>query len=294
MEKVINYRGYNLQYVNKELTISNLGHDLLYTEIINTTRNYSRYNWSFLKDSSNTFQNSLKDDFNYFDRIHITDKETFYDIYIIVNDEYLSKIPPVEHNINLPLILITGHSGGGTSIITKSLKSLGLHIGNDVGSWNNRKAFESVAFRTYLFHVFPNIKNLNTFQETLNSVFASYVYKQGEINIIKLTDLENNQIALKISQNFPNVKFISIIKSKNKNPQSTEGLRFSNQEMYDIYKQQHPSIEGSPIFHLDWKKYFTDYKYVNKVLKYIGSDIILNKDTFNIMLKKINFDINKL
>ena len=304
MEKVINYRGYNLQYIDKELTLSNLDHNHLYIEVINTTRNFTPYTWKFGKNSSWVFQNTPnkinnglplgKDSFYYFDRIHITDKETFYDIYITVNDEYLFRIDPVEHDINSPIVLITGHSGGGTSIVNKSLKSLGLHIGDDAGSWDNRKAFESIAFRTYLFHIFPNIQDSEILQETLNSAFASYVYKPEEINIIKLADLENNQIALKMSQDFPNIKFISIIKQKSSETKSTEGVQFNNQGEYDIYKQQHPTIEGSSIFHLDWKKYFTDYKYVNKVLKYIDSDIVLNEDTFNLMLKEISFDNSRL
>ena len=304
MEKIINYRGYNLQYIDKELTVNNLDHNHLYAEVINTTRNFTPYNWSFGQNGSWVFQNIPneinnglplgKDSFYYFDRIHITDRETFYDIYIIVNDEYLFRIPPIEHDINSPIILITGHSGGGTSIVNKSLKCLGLHIGNDAGSWDNRKAFESIAFRTYLFHIFPNIKSSNIFQETLNSAFASYVYKPKEVNIIKLADLEKNQIALKISQDFPNVKFVSIVKQKSSETKSTEGEKFNNQNEYDIYKQQHPTIEGAPVFHLDWEKYFTDYTYVNKVLNYIGSKIVLDEEKFNIMLKEINFDNSRL
>jgi len=304
MEEIINYREYNLRYIDKELTVINVGHNHLYTEIINTSRNFTPYNWRFGRNSSWVFQNKPnevnnglplgKDSFYYFDRIHVTDKETFYDIYIIINDKYLFRIDPVEHDINSPIVLVTGHSGGGTSIVNKSLKSLGLHIGDDAGSWDNRKAFESIAFRTYLFHIFPNIQNPEILQETLNSAFASYVYKPKEINIIKLADLENNQIALKMSQDFPNIKFISIIKQKSSETRSTEGVKFNDQGEYDIYKQQHPTIEGSPIFHLDWKKYFTDYNYVNKVLKYIGSDIVLNEDTFNLMLKEISFDNSRL
>ena len=75
---------------------------------------------------------------------------------------------------------------------------------------------------------------------------------------------------------------------------STEGEKFNNQNEYDIYKQQHPTIEGAPVFHLDWKKYFTDYTYVNKVLNYIGSKIVLDEEKFNIMLKEINFDNSRL
>ena len=300
MEKI---NGYQISYTDKDLLVDNKECPQLYLEVINTSKNYGAYNWFVNKGFSQIFSNKpnkinlgLPEGENsnyYFDRIHITDKKTFFDIFVIKEDKELIRLTPSNYNLDIPLTIITGHSGGGTSIIAKSLKYLGIHIGEDCGDFSNRKAFESISFRTYLFHTYPFIEE-SYITPTLNSILSSYQYRDNEPNIVKITDLEHNQTSLKLSKYFSNIKFLSIIKNKSSQTYSLEGERFNQQNELDIFRQQHPTIEGAPIFHLDWEKYFTDYNYVNKVLKYIGSDTVLNKDTFNLMLKEISFDNSRL
>lgn len=299
MEKI----NYNISYNNKDLLVQNIKGPEIYLEVINTTKNYGAYRWAINEGFEQIFSNNPNDinlglpkgknSHYYFDRIHITDKKTFFDIYLIKDDINLVKLPLSDFNLNSPLVCICGHSGGGTSIVTKSLNYLGIHIGDDSGDFSNRKAHESVSFRTYLFHCFSTIENKYLYK-SLQSVFTSYNYNQDKVNAFKLTDLEDNNISLKLSQIFPNIKFLSIIKNKTSSSSSPEGERFNNAQEFNIYKQQHPTVEGVPMFHLNWKKYFTDYNYVNKVLQYLGSDIILNEDTFNEMLVSINFNNTKL
>lgn len=295
--------GYNITYTDKDLLISNINGPQIYIEVINTSKNYGAYRWTIDEGFSQSFSNKPnqinlglpqgKNSFYYFDRVHITDKKTFFDIYVIKEDKELIKLSPSNHDINSPLIILTGHSGGGTSIISKSLCYLGAHIGDDYGNFSNRKAFESISFRTYLLHVFSSCEP-QYFNKCLNSTFGSYNYKDNLPNIIKITDLENKNISLKLSQVFPNIKFLSVIKTKSNQTHSPEGQRFNETQNFDIYKQQHPTVEGCPMFHLDWNEYFTNYMYTNKVLKYVGLDIVLDKLSFNQMLKAIEFDNSRL
>jgi len=75
---------------------------------------------------------------------------------------------------------------------------------------------------------------------------------------------------------------------------SRESNEFNNKNDLEIYKEQQHPVEGNPILHMDWIKYFTDYRYANKILNFMGSDIILNEDSFNQMLKGISFDNSRL
>lgn len=294
---------YNISYNNKDLLVQNIKGPEIYLEVINTTKNYGAYRWAINEGFEQIFSNNPnninlglpkgKNSYYYFDRVHITDKRTFFDIYLIKDDIDLVKLPLSNFKLDSPLVCIGGHSGGGTSIITKSLNYLGIHIGDDSGDFSNRKAHESVSFRTYLFHCFSTIEDEHLLK-SLQSVFSSYNYIPGKINAFKLTDLENNNISLKLSQTFSNIKFLSVIKNKTSPSSSPEGERFNNTQEFNIYKQQHPTVEGCPMFHVNFHKYFTDYNYVNKVLKYLNSDVVLNEDSFNKMLVNINFDNTKL
>ena len=300
MEKV---REYTISYIDKDLLISNINESQLYIEVINTSKNYGAYRWTIDKNFSQEFSNKPnkinlglprgKDSNYYFDRIHITDRKTFFDIYLIEEDKKLIKLPLTVFHPSFPLVCICGHSGGGTSIITKSLNYLGLHIGEDSGNFSNRKAHESISLRTYLLHCFPNIKE-EFLLTSLQSVFSSYKYDFDKINAFKLADLENGNLALKLSRTFSNLKFLSIVKPKSRDTFSLEGERFNSTEELDIYKQQHPTVENSLIFHLDWNKYFTDHMYVNKVLNYLGLNVVLDESSFNKMLKDIEFDNSRL
>jgi hypothetical protein len=46
-------------------------------------------------------------------------------------------------------------------------------------------------------------------------------------------------------------------------------------------------LEGTPVFHLDFYKFFTEYTYFNKILKYIGSDNLLENEEHLEKIKEI-------
>ena len=197
------------------------------------------------------------------------------------------KILPVEYNLMDPIIFLTGHSGGGTSIVAKSFKYLGLHLGDDSGIFSNRKNHESYTFRHWNGQFFSK-----GIKDNLDVVFSAFNYSPNKVNVFKLPDLSGQTAEL--GNLFPNSKFVSVVKHKSKNTLSTEGGRFNNKNDFEVYKEQHPPVEGNPMFHMDWVRYFTDYQYANKVLNFIGANIVLNEDSFNLMLQEINFDNSRL
>lgn len=263
---------------------------VLKIELINLNKNYTAYNWTLFKDTNRTFD-TVKDNIT---RIHITHNFNELLMFSIIDN----KLIPIESeevpNFNLPFICMTGHSGGGTSIVAKSFKYMGINIGEDSGDFSNRKTHESVSMRSFIDKILTN-ENSRVLK-SYSKVLASYKYDPAKLNAFKITDLEiKSHLAngVGLSKLFKNIKFVSIVKPHNGKGASPEGKRFNNASELDIYKNQHPKVQA-PIFHIDWNRYFTDYTYVNEVLYFIGSDIVLHKGDFEEMLKAIKFQPSSL
>lgn len=287
---------YSLEIKDNKLLLKNLGYKVLHLDLINTHFNYSTTVWD-LELGGTRPMDLLHDVTNnklHWDRIHLTDKESFFDILLIKDGVLYRQVSNETLDLNLPFTLITGHSGGGTSVVAKSLRYLGAHTGDDSGDFSNRKTFESTSFRTWLYHFVGKNAHINKVKETYPTILSSYDYQVGKVNIVKLTNLVDNGLFNRIESIFPNIKVLSIVKPKSKTSFSREGKQFNNADEFEIYRQQHPPVKGTPIFHLDWRKYFTNYAYVNEVLEYLGMDVSLTQETFDEMLKAINFDNSKL
>ena len=273
---------------NETVLIKNLDDNPLYVELFNAKRTFAPVCWSF----NGVFHQEFKCNLEYknewsIDTILVSKNDNIYIyIYNFQNNRF-DKLTPLPYNFKNPFIFITGHSGGGTSIVAKSFKYLGINLGKDSGEFLNRKNHESYSFRFWLSNIFSKGKITN-----FGLVISSYNYTPGGINAIKITDI--SKISARLSNTFPNSKFISIIKPKSKTTFSPEGERFNSYNELDIYREQHPPIEGNPIFHLNWVKYFTDYNYVNKVLEFIDYPNKITQEEFNVMLDKIGFDDSKL
>lgn len=213
-----------------------------------------------------------------------------------INGEDIEPVESVSKSIVnrfSPFIHVTGHQGSGTSVLLKSFRYFGAHTGDDSGDFSNRKAHESVNIRLlFNYGLKEQICSLDVLEESFQQVMGKYKYKNGRINIIKNLHIEN--YSQKIVNLFPNLKFISVVKHKEKQGISAEGKIFNQTDDIEILKTQNPPLEGQPMFHVDWNEYFTNINYAQKVLNYVGFNIELTKDIFDSMLREINFDINKL
>jgi hypothetical protein len=191
-------------------------------------------------------------------------------------------------NFNNPITLITGHRGGGTSVVVKMLKYFNnyeLHFGDDSGSMDIRKNHESASLLNWV-HSFNNNNTIHIEKEKLLNVINSYNYKLNKINIFKVPNIASN--SLKLANIFPNIKFISVVRIPNNIYQSKEGKGFNTNPEY--YKQQFFKVEGQPLFHLDFIKFFTDYKYFNKVVEFLGCSKRIDQTEFEKIKKDIKFE----
>lgn len=194
----------------------------------------------------------------------------------------------IDFNYSLPFCFVIGSQGGGTSIVTKLLRFLGVHFGDDCGDISIRKAHESISFK---FALFSSVENLNksNLKRNFNQLLNVYNYRQDKVNCVKLPAL--NKYTIEISELFTNSKFISVIREKNNYFSTIEGEKFNNTSDIDLLSIQRPLIEGSPIFHLNFDRFFTDYLYVNKVLKFLSVDKKLESNDELEMLKNlVDFD----
>jgi len=225
--------------------------------------------------------------------IHVVDCNNNLHCYSF-NDGVIEK-QQVEYNFNFnsPLICISGHSGGGTSIVAKSLRYFGVYLGNDSGLFANRKAHESVAMRRVLMRLFHEIDDEDILKDLVYQGMAGYKYKDDKINAFKLTNI--SKVSKKINHIFPNIKFLSIHRKQNlKNWSTPEGRGFQESSIENVNKEIFLPLEGAPLFIVEWKKYFSDYRYTQKVLNYVGLDIELTPGKFKKMLDDIQFDSKKL
>tara|TARA_Y100000389_G_C17409092_1_gene489790 strand:+ start:198 stop:1070 length:873 start_codon:yes stop_codon:yes gene_type:complete len=190
-----------------------------------------------------------------------------------------------------PFILFTGHTGSGTSIVVKFLRHLGVHFGDDCGNIQIRKPMESSSLRCWWWFIESN-HTINEKRQSFQSILGSYNYKSNKINAVKLlNDKPTNQV-LKFGNIIPKTKIVSIIKKPKPTENTTiEGTTFNKKSRMDINKIQYPTVEGNPIFHLDWNRFFTEYEYCNKLLSYINLDFKFdNAEEFRIFtIDKVGF-----
>lgn len=273
---------------NEKVLIKNLDSKHLYVELFNAKRTFGPVCWNFGGVYHHEFECNLeyKNEWS-IDTILIHKNDNIHIYNFDFQNNRFNKLTPLPCNFQNPFIFMTGHSGGGTSIVAKSFKYLGINLGKDSGEFSNRKNHESYSFRFWLHNIFSKGKFTD-----FGIVTAAYNYTTGGINVIKITDI--SKVSARLSNLFPNSKFISIVKPKSKTTFSKEGKRFSSRNELDIYREQYPPIEGNPMFHLDWVKYFTDYNYVNQVLEFIDYPNRITQEEFNTMLGKIGFDNSKL
>lgn len=191
-----------------------------------------------------------------------------------------------------PFILLHGHTGSGTSILVKFLRHLGVHFGDDCGNINIRKPMESSSLRCWWWFV-ESDHTIEEKRESFQHILGSYNYQKGKVNAVKLlNDKPTNQV-LKFGNIIPTTKIISVIKKPRKiNNETIEGSTFNNKSQIDINAIQYPNVEGNSIFHLDWNKFFTNYKYCNKLLSYIDLDFRFDnaKEFRTFTLDEVGFD----
>ena len=265
----------------------------LSVELIDVNRNKVMIKWSFFSGGQRSF--NLPE--HNVDRVQVVYNNTELRIFDVVKDEpnrLKEHYGVVYPDFGLPFTCITGYSGGGTSIVAKSLKHLGVNIGNDSGGFEQRKAFESVSMRTFVNDILTN--ESAPIRKSYAKALEAYKYNPNRINAFKITDLEDKEglaNGIGLSKLFKDIRFISVVKKSKGSGKTPEGRVFNETPEIQIYRNQHPKVQA-PIFHLDWKRYFTDYMYVNEVLQFIGSDIVLNQGDFNEMLEAINFEVNLL
>ena len=272
------------------ITFSYFGENSLYWELVNTPKSFIPLSWRLSKGGSKVISyNRNKNDINSWDSILVCEGDNLH--YYSLIDDKLHKYTPIEADPTLPYVILTGHEGGGTSIVAKSFRYLGAHLGDDVGDFENRKIHESHIFRSWAFRIINhNPQSLKGF-DMVCSVFNP---NPNTVNVFKCPNLQSNKTSIRLSNLLPNAKFVSVIKEKSKQTFSREGKQFNNKQDIEIYQHQHPRVEGSPMFHLDFNKYFTDFHYVNKVIQYVGLDIVLTQETFDEMLRAIKFETSRL
>lgn len=211
-----------------------------------------------------------------------------YDFQIMEDSYSFTKIPKeISFDFDQEFVLINGHAGGGTSIVTKFLKYLGINAGDDSGPLHSRKPHEPYGIKLWvgtLDQTLPKVHHKDNFLK----IIKTYGYQKGNINVFKIP--ESNYVINNLIDIFPRLKIISIVKKPTSYFVTSEGKRFHEQDELEIYKIQHPNIEGGTIFHLDFVNFFTDFNYVNKVLNYLGSsESIDNQGQLDFIKKQIDF-----
>lgn len=191
-------------------------------------------------------------------------------------------------DFNNEIIFVTGHSGGGTSIVSKALRMFDIHFGDDCGDLQNRKAHESVVFRLFIRN-FSDKNELYNLRSAFNEISNVYGYKKNVVNCVKITNIEKDVIT--IGEIFPKCKFLSVVRKQDNIYTTKQGERFNLKSENEIMKSQFFSVEGNPVFHLDFYKFFSDFYYFNKVLIFLGSDNRLrNQEELEKLKEDINFD----
>lgn len=285
---------YDSSNKNSNIGIENLTNKDIRYYVIDLEENYNVYasneyinpnSWSLTFPRSNRKKNKCK-----YVNIYIQCSDNNYVYFCDLDDIHsIKKINmTIDFNYSLPFCFITGSPGGGTSVVVKLLRHLGVHFGDDCGNISIRKPHESISFK---FALFSSVENLNkdNLKHNFNQLLNVYNYRQNKVNCVKLPIL--NKYTIEISDLFTNSKFLSVVREKNNYFSTTEGREFNNTSNIDLMSMQRPLLEGSPIFHLNFDRFFTDYLYVNKVLKFLSVDKKLeSNDELDILKNTIDFD----
>ena len=279
---------------NNSIIVKNLKTKELKVEFIRLSDNFCVYNNNI---ATGMFSSCFTDENENY-RVYIKETDDFHiDFYIydVIRTKTeplcyeINQIPPSDFfDFNNEIYLITGSAGGGTSVVTKFLKLLGAHGGDDSSVFETRKPHEPMGFKLWVSSLTEKIP-IFYHKQNLNKVISTYNYKQGVTNIIKIPECEH-QLSL-LGEIFPNLSVITIIREQNNFFGTNEGKRFHNMDKSELHKKQFPIIEGLPVFNLDFYKFFTDYNYVNKVLRFLKlNHTISNEHQFLFIKEKINFD----
>lgn len=273
------------------ITVNNLESQIAKVEFINLGTNFCAYQKEISKKMfSSCF---IEPPNNY--RVYIREKSDFeidlhiYDVIYSGGKYEIKKIDPLDSfDFDQEIFLITGNAGGGTSIVTKFLRYLGAHSGDDSSKFEIRKPHEPTGFKMWVYSLDPSFP-VPYHKKNLLKIFKTYGYKKGEVNIAKIP--ESGDFITLIGEVFPNLKILSIVRSQNNFSFTQEGERFNSMEKWEVQKNQFPMIEGFPIFHVDFNRFFIDYKYVNRILKFLKIDCyISNEDQFNLIKHHIKFN----
>lgn len=275
----------------KTITFTNLLADSTKIEFIRMSDNWCIYQSTIPKNLYS--QSFVEKNGDY--RLYIRETSqyeidiTIYDISIIDDGFKIIKHEPSKNfDFNREITLITGSAGGGTSIVTRFFKFLGAHAGDDSGDVKVRKTHEAYGFKLWVRGLDENIPN-DYHKKNFYKVADTYNYKEGKVNIIKIPESETKLNML--GDIFPNLKLITIVREQNNFFGTNEGKRFYSMDNFELFKKQYPIVEGLPVFNLDFYKFFTDYHYTNKVLKFLKLDCtITNQSQFEFIKEKINFD----
>lgn len=289
---VLSEESFDIIYYEKTnwVGINNRSHPYINIEFIDLDMNFSLFGSLRLKNL-NFKSNKIESGKKYIIIVSLEGLDEIFIYNVELNDGklYIHKISNLtENNDKLNFVIFTGHMGGGTSVVVKMLRYLGLYFGDDCGNIENRKTHESVSIR----HCINHMLNENGLSYPINSfkkVMSVYKYEENEINCFK--NIFISQKINEFSEMINDFKVVSIIKNPNSFHNSGEGQRFSETTESERMKFQRPLVEGVPMFHLDFYKFFTDYNYVNKVLKFVGSDKRINDFMeFKLLKNKIGFD----
>ena len=266
----------------------------------NTTQNYTvtffEYKEGFIHYKTNVLQPGwwCVSPHKMVDRVLITNSQNEY--YIIKNNTKETKEPELldcyqTFDFENPMSLITGHAGGGTSIIVKFLRYLGVHFGDDCGGINRRKPHESVSIRSWWDRLEEG-HSIQEYQSSFKKILGHYNYKPQQLNMLKFISHESNRRVAIMGDIFPNLKVVSIIKpSSSKLGETTESKDLAARDPKDVLITQLPIVEGTSIFHLEWNKFFIDYQYCNKLLKFLKVNKHFKTTTeFNSFLEIVGFD----
>ena len=208
-----------------------------------------------------------------------------YDVFFVDNEVVINKINKfTQDSFNYNILYITGHAGGGTSVVTKALRLFDFYFGKDCGLFSNRKTHESIIMRMWI-RSFDNNTPIFKIKNGLKEVVNIYEFDKNNLNVIKDVNISDKVSVL--SEIFPNIKFLSVIRRQNGYKSTSEGHDFHDKSEFEIYKEQHIELEGFPIFHLNFDKFFTDYTYFNKVLNYLGTTTRLKNQNDLEEIKKI-------
>lgn len=304
MIEVINEEGRTISYEVGEdyINITNNYEDNIRIEFIIKNLNYGRYVTNLSIDMYT--QIDLNQDTWKNQDLIITISTRKYCYVYLFDGKEKKMIRPNKSSLTFSSvknpIIVTGHTGGGTSILFKFLVSRGLYRGIDNGNFNRRKPLESPIFRVIL----NSINDHNTLESVLNN--TDMLTNSVRANISDYFDIfwgnepydltwgfKKPSLGISsiiISNVFPDAKVVSVSKGQDGPHTTKEGSDFARAHITDVIYQQRPLLEGNRVFHVTYEKFFEDYHYANKLLRYCELKEIPNQNDFEKTLDLINYE----